>query len=297
MKTRRTSIPLQLSFLSCLTVLLLVGGCTDQEAVSIDYVSQYSLTGVVVEQVGSAEQPIQNAVVRLDSISTTTNASGRFAFTDVPAGTYKLTVTKTGYLPIDSTITISSDADLRIRIHTPTPRMFNYPASVGKSWVYKGSYSQVVPRYVGGGWWSYEEQIGSGIQTWLVENVSVQGADTLVYLTSARRDTVRFYNYLTSVDSGRIVTLDSTFLADANIPFSIRLSSDSISVNFHLTLHGYWGNSPIPNVENFSRTLGASSDTVTASSAHYVSGVGLIDCVLLLGANTFQATERLDLSK
>jgi hypothetical protein len=183
------------------------------------------------------------------------------------------------------------------------PRMFNYSASVGKTWEFSGVYHQQDRGYAGGAgyWWHNYDR--SGIQRWTVDSLSVRGRDTIVYLTSAKRDTAHLYNWSMGLtDTIVFTTLDSTFLpADTAVHFSMRLSLDSISVNFRPTLYGWlWGESYVQGMQNFSRTLGAGTDTVTANAgagwvAHYVSGVGFVDCSLSGGGNSYTVSERLKL--
>lgn len=184
----------------------------------------------------------------------------------------------------------------------PATRKFVYPASVGKTWVYVSRYYQMGHGYAGGNKSRRTEHHRDGIQTWVVQSMSIQGNDTIVHLTSAKHDTVHLYAWDITSDTIRVSTLDSVYLADTTIHFTMRLSPDTISVNFRPTLYSwFWGDSTLPSIENFYRTLGANSDTVTAPgphssyTAHYVSRKGLIDCYLWASGNSYSISERLDL--
>ena len=68
-------------------------GETTEVSVTLEYLKG-TVAGVVKDQTGL---PIEGAAVTLDSSSASTDASGKFTFTDVEAGNYTLTVSKAGY--------------------------------------------------------------------------------------------------------------------------------------------------------------------------------------------------------
>ncbi len=75
------------------------------------------LTGVVVAQAGQA--PLGHSMVSLQPVArqTFTDDAGRFAFTGLPPGNYRLRVTHLGFSPTELPVTVSSDsAPTRVRI-------------------------------------------------------------------------------------------------------------------------------------------------------------------------------------
>ena len=78
-----------------------------------------AVEGTVADEGGGA--PLAAAVVRIEELgrSATTGSDGRFSFDDVPAGDYRLTVTRQGFAPLTSRITVTAGAPIRLDLRLP----------------------------------------------------------------------------------------------------------------------------------------------------------------------------------
>ena len=83
-----------------------------------------ALRGAVVDEVGGA--PLAAAVVRLERVtepfvdrSATTGADGTFAFSGLPAGAYRVTVTRDGFAPVTSSVTLAPGPPVRLDVRLP----------------------------------------------------------------------------------------------------------------------------------------------------------------------------------
>ena len=78
-----------------------------------------SIQGVVVAEDGGA--PLPAAVVVLDgaATSTTTGADGRFTLAGVPAGTYRLTVTREAFAALTATVTVTAGRPVLLDLRLP----------------------------------------------------------------------------------------------------------------------------------------------------------------------------------
>ena len=78
-----------------------------------------SLQGTVLDDADGAPQAA--AVVTLEEIrmSVTTGPDGRFTFDDLPSGEYSLTVTREGFAPVTSRITVAAGSPVRLEVRLP----------------------------------------------------------------------------------------------------------------------------------------------------------------------------------
>ncbi len=78
-----------------------------------------SIQGTVVDEGGGA--PLAAAVVTLEELglSATSGSDGTFSINDVPAGDYRLTVTREGFAPLTSRITVAAGALVRLDLRLP----------------------------------------------------------------------------------------------------------------------------------------------------------------------------------
>ena len=78
-----------------------------------------SVQGTVVDDADGAPQAA--AVVTLPEIglTVTTGPDGRFAFDDLPSGDYDLTVTREGFAPVTSSITVSAGLPIQLKVRLP----------------------------------------------------------------------------------------------------------------------------------------------------------------------------------
>lgn len=78
-----------------------------------------SIQGIVVAEDGGA--PLPAAVVVLDGtgISATTGADGAFAIDGVPAGAYRLTVTRAAFAPLTSPVTVVAGQPVLLDLRLP----------------------------------------------------------------------------------------------------------------------------------------------------------------------------------
>ena len=78
-----------------------------------------SLRGTVVDDADGAPQAA--AVVTLEEIgmSVTTGPDGRFTFDDLSSGEYSLTVTREGFAPVTSRITVAPGSPVRLEVRLP----------------------------------------------------------------------------------------------------------------------------------------------------------------------------------
>ena len=77
-----------------------------------------SVRGTVVDDGGGA--PLAGAVVTLEvGLSTTTAGDGAFVIAGVPAGDYTLTVTREGFAPLASGVTVASGPAVSLALRLP----------------------------------------------------------------------------------------------------------------------------------------------------------------------------------
>ena len=78
-----------------------------------------SIQGTVVDEGGGA--PLAAAVVTLEELrlSTTTGPDGTFSIDDVPAGHYRLIVTREGFAPLTLRITVAAGTPVRLDVRLP----------------------------------------------------------------------------------------------------------------------------------------------------------------------------------
>ena len=78
-----------------------------------------TVQGTVVDEDGGA--PLAAAVVTIAELdrSATTGSDGAFAFDDVPAGDYRLTVTRRGFAPLTSALTVTPGSPVRLDLRLP----------------------------------------------------------------------------------------------------------------------------------------------------------------------------------
>ena len=78
-----------------------------------------SVQGTVVDEGGGA--PLAAAVVTLEELglSITTGPDGTFSIDDVPAGNYRLTVTREGFAPLTSRVTVTAGVRVRLDLRLP----------------------------------------------------------------------------------------------------------------------------------------------------------------------------------
>ena len=78
-----------------------------------------AVQGTVVDQASGA--PLDSAVVTLAEVgqSATTGPDGTFAFDGVPVGEYQLTVTRTGFAPVTSPVTVTAGDQVRLDVRLP----------------------------------------------------------------------------------------------------------------------------------------------------------------------------------
>lgn len=74
-----------------------------------------TLEGKVIDQAEKLSLPGATVVVGDKQFTTVTNSIGDFAITNIPAGTYEVTVTYIGYAAIKQTVTITADATSSVR--------------------------------------------------------------------------------------------------------------------------------------------------------------------------------------
>lgn len=74
-----------------------------------------TLEGKVIDQAEKLSLPGATVVVGDKQFTTVTNSLGDFAITNIPAGTYEVTVTYIGYAAIKQTVTITADATSSVR--------------------------------------------------------------------------------------------------------------------------------------------------------------------------------------
>ena len=78
-----------------------------------------SVQGTVVDEGGGA--PLAAAVVTLEELglSITTGPDGTFSIDDVPAGNYRLTVTREGFAPLTSRVTVTAGVPVHLDLRLP----------------------------------------------------------------------------------------------------------------------------------------------------------------------------------
>ena len=92
-----------------LFVALLAAGCGDGGSLQPPW--EPSVAGRVTSS--AAGSPVAGAIVRVGDAVATTNADGRFALTDLTAGTATLRCTAPGFVDYETEITVTSDSTLR----------------------------------------------------------------------------------------------------------------------------------------------------------------------------------------
>jgi hypothetical protein len=88
----------------------------------------YTVTVEVID--ASTGNPVQGASVVLDSHSTSTDSTGIAVLSDVPAGSYLLTVNATGYQSYISSETIAQDTAIPVQLTSTSARSPPPPSSV-----------------------------------------------------------------------------------------------------------------------------------------------------------------------
>lgn len=105
-----------------------------RSAMSVDTVSVDSaMSGIVTGQVRSEYEPggMSATVVMIESDprrAVTTDTSGRFSFADVPAGRYRFSARRLGYLPASDSIRVVPGRGVHVRVDL-RPLMNDGPCS------------------------------------------------------------------------------------------------------------------------------------------------------------------------
>jgi hypothetical protein len=99
-----------------LILLIIILTCCCSKKNPVSSVELFSVQGIVSESNHSVNKSIENAIVKISNLSDTTDADGKYFIRDLKAGNYPIKITKSGYLTVDSTITISDDTILNFNL-------------------------------------------------------------------------------------------------------------------------------------------------------------------------------------
>jgi carboxypeptidase family protein/Big-like domain-containing protein len=101
-------------------ITALFGGVTGKVSILVSPEAVYSVRGAVIDN--TTGRAIDGATVDAGvGRVTTTNSTGQFTISGVPAGALTLTVTKSGYVTSTLSVTVGGDATVTVRLNAATP--------------------------------------------------------------------------------------------------------------------------------------------------------------------------------